>query len=213
MKKALLVAAMFLCFSSAWAAMPPQGTVKGEVLEVRDVESYTYLLLKTDQGRVWAAVSRASLAKGDKVELQNAMVMKNFKSRTLGKTFPSILFARLADSTVVPELVKADAAQAAIAPASGENAQSIGDVVNGADALKDKSVRVRGKVMKFNAAIMGKNWIHLQDGSGLDLLVTSAETVKVGEVVTMQGVVRTDRDFGAGYTYKVVLEEAVLQAP
>ena len=83
--------------------------------------------------------------------------------------------------------------------------------------LKDKPVLVRGKIVKYNAGIMGKNWVHLRDGSGSaadqtnDVLVTTTEEAKVGDIVTAKGVVRTDKDFGAGYTYKVIVEEATLQ--
>jgi hypothetical protein len=71
--------------------------------------------------------------------------------------------------------------------------------------------------VKYNPAIMGKNWIHLRDGSGAaandtnDILVTSQSETKVGDIVTVKGTVRADKDFGAGYAYKVLIEEAMLQ--
>jgi len=64
---------------------------------------------------------------------------------------------------------------------------------------------------------MGKNWIHLRDGSGVagdgsnDLLVTTAEQVKVGDIVSAEGFVRTDKNFGSGYVYKVLIEDAKLK--
>jgi hypothetical protein len=76
---------------------------------------------------------------------------------------------------------------------------------------------VRGKVVKYNPEIMGKNWIHLRDGSGTatantnDILVTTANQAKLGDIVTVKGTVRTGKDFGAGYSYKVLIEEATLQ--
>ncbi len=81
-------------------------------------------------------------------------------------------------------------------------------------ALKGKPVAVRGKVVKYNAGIMGKNWIHLRDGSGTregkndDLTITTADAAAVGDVVLVKGIVVIDRDFGAGYTYALVIEEA-----
>jgi hypothetical protein len=77
-------------------------------------------------------------------------------------------------------------------------------------------VAVRGTVVKFLPQILGKNWVHLRDGSGSatgkdeDLTVTTQDTAAVGEVVTATGTVFTDRDFGSGYTYPVILEEAKL---
>jgi hypothetical protein len=64
---------------------------------------------------------------------------------------------------------------------------------------------------------MGKNWIHLRDGSGSaadssnDVLVTTDASAKIGDVVTVSGVVHTNKDFGAGYSYKVLIEEATLK--
>jgi hypothetical protein len=83
--------------------------------------------------------------------------------------------------------------------------------------LRDKTVLVRGKVVKYNAGIMGKNWIHLRDGTGSveketnDVLVTTTGSAKLGDIVTAKGVVHTDKDFGAGYAYKVLVEDATLQ--
>ena len=106
-----------------------------------------------------------------------------------------------------------------VAKASGANARTVAEVVAQAAALKDKPVKVSGKVVKFNGDIMGKNWLHLQDGSGSaaaktnDILVTSAAPAKVGDVVTVTGVVRKDKDFGAGYSYQVLIEDARLTRP
>ncbi len=83
--------------------------------------------------------------------------------------------------------------------------------------LKDKPVAVRGKVVKYTPGVMGKNWIHLRDGSGSaadrtnDVLVTTTEETNIGDIVTAKGVVRTDKDFGSGYAYQVLVEQAKLQ--
>lgn len=82
--------------------------------------------------------------------------------------------------------------------------------------LKDKTVLVRGKVVKYNPGILGKNWIHLRDGSGSaaertnDVLVTSKSETKIGDVVLVKGVVRTDTDIGSGYSYPVMIEAVEL---
>lgn len=90
-------------------------------------------------------------------------------------------------------------------------------MVNNGSKLKGKTVVVRGRVVKYNADIMGKNWVHLQDGSGSDadgsndILVTTSSTTNIGAVVTATGVVQTDKDFSAGYAYKVLIEDAKLK--
>lgn len=218
----LIVVAPFVS-ASAPATPPPTASaatvVSGEVLEVRDVESYTYLRLKTKDGETWAAISRAPVKTGAKVTLENVMVMKDFESRSLKRTFPTILFGSLAGAAgSQPAAARdADTPDPKVPKAGGPNARTVAEIVTKSAELKDKPVVVRGRVVKYNAAIMGKNWIHLRDGSGSaangsnDLIVTTASQAKAGDVVTVKGVVRTDRDFGSGYAYKVLVEDAVLQ--
>ena len=71
---------------------------------------------------------------------------------------------------------------------------------------------ISGIVTKYNEAIMNTNWIHIQDGSGdngtFDLTVTSATKVSVGETIVVKGIVTLDKDFGAGYKYEVIIENA-----
>ena len=233
--KALLTICLFVAATFAWAAdkpaavAPAAATFKGEVLEVKDVEGYTYLRLKTRDGETWAAVSKAPVKKGVEVTIENVMVMTNFESKTLKKTFPTILFGSLAgapgSAAAGSDLAAAhagvartaDGGDVRVAKASGANARTVAEVVTKGAELKDKPVLVHGKIVKYNAGIMGKNWIHLRDGSGSaadnsnDVLVTTTSEAKAGDVVTVKGVVRTDKDFGAGYSYKVLIEEATLQ--
>lgn len=104
-----------------------------------------------------------------------------------------------------------------VAKATGTDARTVEEIIKQRAALKDKPVVVRGKVVKFNAAIMGKNWVHLRDGTGSaadgsnDVLVTTQDVAKVGEVVTVRGMVRTDKDFGSGYSYSVLIEDATVK--
>ena len=204
--------------------------VKGEVLEVKDVDSYTYLRLKTKDGETWAAVGKASVKKGAEVTIENVAVMNNFESKTLNKTFPTILFGTLggagasapvvSNGTAIAQLdfVKKSAGGDILIPkANGENARTVAEIMTKGADLKDKPVVVHGRVVKYNSGIMGKNWIHLRDGSGSaandtnDILVTTTSQAKVGEILTVKGVVHTNKDFGAGYSYKVLIEEAALQ--
>ena len=103
-----------------------------------------------------------------------------------------------------------------VAPATGDNAKTIAAIFAEKDALKGKPVRVRGKVVKFNAQIMGRNWVHIQDGSGSadkgdhDLTITTEETAKVGDTVTFEGPLTVGKDFGAGYAYDVIMESGTL---
>lgn len=223
----MLVGAALL--ANTWAAAGPGPTstpgnaLTGTVLEVKDVDSYTYLRLKTKNGETWAAVGTAPIKKGATVSIENAMVMTNFESKSLKKTFPTIVFGTLPVSEKETASAHAGVARVAdstpirVSRATGANARTVAEIVAQGKDLKDKPVELHAQVVKFSPAIMGKNWIHLRDGSGSavdgsnDILVTSAGRAKVGDVVTVTGVVRLDKDFGAGYVYKVLIEDGSIQ--
>lgn len=233
--KSLFAICMILTSTLAWAADQAAATaqastsVNGKVLEVKQVESYTYLLLKTQNGDIWTAVAKAPVKKGATVTVDNVTVMNDFESKTLKQTFPTILFGTLANATektkdshfmgtAFPVFEKKEAiADIKVPKAKGDHAMTIAEIISKSAALKDKPVLLSGKVVKYNPGIMGKNWLHLRDGSGSaadnnnDILVTTLNPVKVGDIVTAKGIVRTDMDFGAGYAYKVLIEEATLQ--
>ena len=93
----------------------------------------------------------------------------------------------------------------------------VGDLFKQKASLDNKKVAVKGKVVKVSAGIMGRNWIHLQDGSGdqgaktNDLTVTTMQELPdVGKTVTVTGILRKDKDFGSGYFYPVIIEEATI---
>jgi len=218
-------------------------TLQGEVLEVVNVDSYTYLRLKTASGEAWAAVTTVALAKGAKVTINNAMPMDNFESKALKRRFDRVYFGQIAGPGPkmaaggpppamqggmsgsmpggMPGAMHAPGGAAALAiattpvpKASGADARTVAEIVQGKARLKDKTVLVRARVVKVNTGIMGKNWLHLQDGSGKaqdgsnDIIVTTKDSAAVGDIVTARGVVRTDVTVGPGYAYGVIVEDA-----
>jgi hypothetical protein len=227
--RALALLAIAIAALAAQAAPPGQpGSLKGEVLETRDVEGYTYLRLKTGEGEIWAAVPTASVKKGAEVSLLNPAVMQNFESKTLKRTFDKIVFAQLAAPGAAPgqpqaaphpapALAMTAAPAVKVSQASGADARTVAEVCVGKTALKDKAVAVRGQVVKISTGIMGKNWVHLRDGSGSasdgtnDILVTTKDVAAIGDVVTVKGTVRTDVTVGPGYAYAVLIEDAALR--
>lgn len=80
------------------------------------------------------------------------------------------------------------------------------------DQLAGKPVQLSGKVVKVNNGIMKRNFLHIQDGSGKegtnDIIVTSSATAAVGDQINVTGVVILNRDFGMGYSYPVLVEDA-----
>ncbi len=223
--KTLLAICMLVAAPLAWASTPAASAVKGEVLETMNAGGYTYLRLKTKGGETWAAVNQAPVRQGAGVTIENPMVMHDFESKSLKKTFPKILFGTLGVASANQDMAAAhsslakptDAKDIQVAKASGTNARTVAEINAKSVELKDKPVLLRAKVVKYNPGIMGKNWVHLRDGSGSaadnsnDILATTSSKTKVGDVVTVQGTVRINKDFGAGYAYKVIVEDATFQ--
>ncbi len=216
----------------------PAGAVKGKVLETLEASSYTYLRMQTGEGEVWAAVPQAKVDVGTEVSILNPMTMNGFESKTLGRKFEKILFGNLGGAegaapapAAVPQMPPApppgagvqhgpmatppaDLGPIKVAKAAGADGRTISELFAQKAAFKDKTVSVRGKVVKFTGGVMGKNWLHLRDGSGSsvakddDLTVTTAVPAGVGDEVLVQGTVHLDKDFGAGYEYAVIVEDA-----
>ena len=195
-------------------------SVSGTVLESMNAGAYTYLKLKTAEGEVWTAVAQTSVKNGTDVKIVGISRMDGFESKTLGRTFDRIWFGALAGDAGAMAARHAAASTAPaegavkVEKAAGPDGRTVAEVWTDRAALKGRPVAVRGKVVKFNAGIMGTNWIHLRDGSGSaiakdnDLTVTTDAVAKVGDVVTASGAVTVDKDFGAGYAYPVILEGA-----
>lgn len=207
------------------AATANEDVLTGKVLEQIPAAPYLYLRLDTGKDKVWAAVSIAEVKTGEQVTVASPMLMKNFESTSLKRTFDEIYFGSLAPAGGAgaaaggdPHAGLANAAApvnvGTVARAEGRNARTVAETWAEKSKLDGKSVTIRGVVVKVNEGVMGKNWIHLQDGSGdaaagtSDITVVSLDKATAGETVTITGTVRTNRDLGAGYTYKVLVEDA-----
>jgi hypothetical protein len=210
------------------AATAQSGGIAGKVTETMNASGYTYVLLDSGTNKIWAAATRFAVKVGDTVTLGDAVPMSNFRSDTLKRDFALIYFASgvtvngtNSGPAKLPQghpplgatASKSSSAAADIAgikPVAG--GKTVAQIYAESAALSGKTVKLRGKVVKYNANIMGKNWLHIQDGTGTagsnDLLATSTGTAKVGDIVLVEGKVTLDKDFGAGYKYKLLLEEA-----
>lgn len=207
--------------------------LSGKVVETMNAATYTYVLLDTGTRKVWAAAPQFSVKVGDTVALgAGAMPMTNYQSRTLNRTFDQIYFS---GNVTVNGKPSAGAGAGAAAPAAGlpaghpavsrgpaavdlanikraDNGQTVEEIVTGKAKFAGKPIAVRARVVKFNGGILGKNWLHIRDGSGgegtNDLTVTTSATAKVGDLVLVTGVLSVDRDFGSGYKYGLIVEDA-----
>lgn len=200
----------------------------GKVLEIIDTAGYTYVQVDTGKEKFWAAAPQFATKVGDDVVVPEGMPMPDYHSKTLDRTFDMVYFVpsiQVAGAENLPSNLPAahppmsggkkggettDVDLSAITPAEG--GQTLADLFAKKADLVSKPVKVRGKVVKFSPEIMGKNWIHLQDGTGVagtnDLTVTTSAMVKKGDTVTISGVLVIDKDFGYGYAYDVIIEDA-----
>lgn len=215
-------------------------SLAGKVVETMDSGGYTYVNIEQDGKSIWAALPITKITVGQEISVQPGFVMNNFQSKTLDRTFPTIVFssgiaggadkkAPAAPSGVMPsdkthsmivpdkttEQVKVEKIK--VEKAEGENAYTVAELHAKRVELSTKSVVLKGQVVKVSKAIMGKNWIHIQDGSGSasdktnDIILTSQDVPAVGAVVTANGTLSTDKDFGMGYFYAVIIEEASIK--
>ena len=234
MRKLLLVFVLLLGSATAWAADASapalEAPMTGKVLEILDAQSFIYLRLQTKDGEKWAVVSKVPVKVGAEVTIDNVTTVQNYESKSLKRKFDQIVFGSIAGASSTGAAAGSDVVSphtgvakpavvgdVKVAKAAGPDARTVAEVVTGKAALKDKTVVVRGKVVKYTGEVLGKNWIHLRDGSGSaadgsdDILVTTKNEAKIGDVVLVKGVVHLDRDFGAGYAYQVLIEDASLQ--
>jgi hypothetical protein len=198
----------------------------GEVLEAIDAGRYTYVQVDTGEEKIWAAAPRFAVKAGDSVTLPPGAPMQDYHSETLDRTFERVYFvgAVMVEGVVATAppspggmgigLAKSEPAELDLSGIEkAEGGVTVGELYDRKDTLAGQEVTVRGKVVKFTPKIMGVNWLHLRDGTagaggGNDLTVTTVAEAEVGNIVLVRGVVATDRDFGFGYKYELMIEEA-----
>lgn len=98
------------------------------------------------------------------------------------------------------------------ASAADAQLKTVAELNQNKAALAGQTIRAEGKVVKVNNGIMKRNFVHVQDGTGdansNNLVVTSSQTANVGDQVSVTGVVVLNRDFGMGYSYPLLIEDA-----
>jgi GW (Gly-Tryp) dipeptide domain len=204
----------------AMPAAPAGDELAGTVLETMNAGGYTYAQLDRNGTKLWIAGPETKLAVGTKLGKMTGSLMTDFSSPSLKRTFDKIYFVAAYNGDALPGPPNphgpkpADPGEPIEKVAAAPGGKTIADVYAQKKALAGTPVVVRGKIVKLNNAILGKNWIRVRDGSGAagtnELLVTSQATGKLGDIVVVRGKVALDQDFGAGYRYDVLVEEATL---
>lgn len=195
---------------------------RGVVMDAVTGGGYTYMNIEENGEKFWIAAPETSVSKGSEVSFSEQIWMPNFTSKALRRTFDKILFVSGVDDGAQAEPAadeelsddeSMDEEEYAPEPPPADGIYTIEQLYYRADELKGQIIKVRGKVVKVSENIMGRTWVHIQDGSGTkgknNLVFRSAnDTAKVGETVVAEGRLDTDKDFGFGYYYSVIVEDA-----
>jgi hypothetical protein len=233
--------------AAAAAPAGDESGFSGKVIETTNTAGYTYVQVDTGSKKLWAATTPFAVHVGDRVTVAAGTPMSGYHSKSLNRDFDVVYFTgsiAVNGSTTgaMPALPPGHpplpgAATPALPPGHpaltgpaaapkvdltgikrAEGGKTIKEIYAAKAKLAGQTVSVRGKVVKYNAMILGKNWLHIQDGSGSagnqdnDLTVTTSTPVGLGATVLVTGKVATNRDFGAGYKYGVILEDAQVKA-
>lgn len=206
--------AMIMALSSLLSA----GDIfEGVVVDTLDGGGYTYLQIEDAKKKYWIAVEGLKIDKGTEVRFTEELRAKNFESKSLNRVFDEIVFAsnlqyrttalESSNISLVTELVK-------VSPYLQKDTISVAQAWKERLKLHGKTVSIRGKVVKVSKNIMEKTWIHIQDGTGEGnevgriVFTTKDDTISLGDIVTAQGIVSADKNFGSGYMYKIIVENA-----
>ena len=205
----------------------------GTVVETMNAGQYTYVLVDTGKEKIWAAAPQFSVKTGDKVAVPSGIAMRDYFSKTLNRTFETVYFVGEIGTpgATAPAHPSVQDVHAGLKSKTGplptmafdfkgiqkpDGGKTVAEIYAGKNDLANKKVSLRGRVVKYNAGIMDRNWIHVQDGTGAeganDLTLTTSDTAKLGDLVLVQGTVTLNKDFGYGYKYDVMLESAKVTA-
>jgi len=196
--------------------------IYGKVTDIMEAAGYTYAEVDTGKEKVWAAATTTPIKIGDMISFTTEMPMQNFHSNALKRDFPIIYFvSRFNNNNAGQSGTNTEMASphGKIKPAATakaveginkvEGGNTIAEVYTDKQKLNGKAIRVRGQVTKFNADVMGKNWLHIRDSSTLDdLTITTDSSAVIDAVIIIEGKLALDKDFGYGYVYPLIVEDA-----
>lgn len=218
------------------STMGAHAGITGRVIATTNGGGYVFICVQSLRKTNWVATTRSNVKVGQDVILPKGEVMANFRSASLNRTFSEIWFV-----DHIQEFNHGEAALSSGAPAGtaglppghpqvaspvskvmkvGPITQpaggiSIAQIFEQRQKLAGREITIKGQVTRFTAGILGRNWVHISDGTGADgsndLTITTNDRVAIGDIVTMRGTLVIDQDFGAGYKYSALLEKAVVQ--
>jgi hypothetical protein len=193
------------------------------VNEILHTSKYSYLNVTEKEEKFWIAIPKSEVEIGDVYFFKGGLLKKNFKSQEFDRVFETVYLVSNYWKKAVPGEKNASTENMPktndppitevgnIERAAGS--VPISELIGNKEKYNGKLVQITGKCTKVNNMIMGRNWVHMQDESGekFDLTVTTTEVINLGSVVTLEGTIILDKDFGAGYRYDILMEGAVLK--
>ena len=194
-----------------------------QILETLPTEKYVYAKVKEDDATFWIATVKTEIEIGQSYYYKGSVLQTNFESKEYNRTFEEVFFV----SEIIPSghgMSYNESTDEGKTPGAIDKKQKpsknivvkgsvqIADLIANPEKYGGETIQISGECVKVNNEIMGRNWIHLNDGSAdeFDLVVTSGATVEVGQVLTFEGIVGLERDFGSGYYYDIIIEAAEL---
>jgi len=202
---------------------------KGTVVETMNSGGYTYVQLNLGDKKIWIAGPQMAVNKGEVLQtFSKGGEMRDFKSKSLNKEFPVIFFVgNLYKEGTNPFTQVHDPDNLTIKEGRSSidldfrglkkplKGYTVEQIYAKKATLLNQEINLRAKVVKANSKIMGKNWYHIQDGTGQegknDLILTSQDKVEPGNTVLVKGTLVKDKDFGNGYKYDLMLVNAKLK--
>lgn len=189
-----------------------------KVLEQMDTDRYSYLRVSESNGKeYWIAAAKGEFQVGSEYHYHDGIYKTEYYSTHFDRTFDEIyLVSRIHLATGAtghaPEMQTASVSTHSKEDYTLEGGVTIAEIKANPEEYAGTKVQVRGKVVKVNSMIMNRNWVHLQDGTAddFDFVITTQEDIPVGHTATFEGTLNTDVDFGSGYSYSILLEDAIL---
>jgi len=201
------------------SAAATANSISGTVVETMNSGGYTYAKIDDGKAQLWVAGPETALAIGTKIGNVTGTPMPGFHSDTLKRTFEQLSFIDAFPITGSAGPNPHGVPAAAVAMEKLERVaggKTVAEIYAEKDTLVGKEVAVRGKVVKVNNAILNRNWVRLQDGTGSagtnELMVTTSATVTKDDIVVVRGKVATNKELGAGYKYAVLVEGAAISS-
>jgi len=187
------------------------------VIEHIPGQRYSYMKVAENDDEYWIATMKGDFKENESYHYHEGIEKTDYSSTELSRTFDRIVLVSellspdahdgQSSSSMKPNEVKIDKNEKINLPKSST---PIKDIIAQPARFKNKQIEITGRVTKVNPGIMDRNWIHVYDGTNgtFDFVCTSNQDIPVGHLITLKGTIVLNKDFGAGYSYEILMENA-----